>query len=74
MPVKIGSFKGHATISLNPESRFPFTFGVEKAKLILENLDAIKAFVGKQSPESGSAPDVDRMYEDQCARKCGLSL
>jgi len=71
MSVKIRSFKGHATISLDAESRFPFTFGVAKAQLILANLDAIKAFVAGQT--SGTrAPDVDRLYEDQCARACGL--
>jgi hypothetical protein len=45
--VKIGEYKGNATISLSKtaEDRFPFSFGVAKAKLILENLDEIKAFV-----------------------------
>lgn len=42
-----GSFKGHPTISLkrSEAEKFPFTFGVGKAKLILENIEAIKAFV-----------------------------
>lgn len=29
----------------NENDRFPFSFGVSKAKLIMENLDAIKKFV-----------------------------
>lgn len=41
---KIDSFKGHPVLCLNPESRFPFSFGLAKAKLILENLEAIKKF------------------------------
>lgn len=47
--VRIGSFKGFPTIALmsSPEDRFPFTFGLAKAKKILENLEAIKKFVAE---------------------------
>ncbi len=44
-PPKIDSFKGNPVITLNPEEKYPFTFGLTKAKLILANLDAIKTFV-----------------------------
>lgn len=44
----IGSYKGNPTITLGPEGRYPFTFGLWKAKLILENIEAIKAFVETQ--------------------------
>lgn len=49
MPVKIGEYKGHKTISLmrDENDRWPFTFGVTKARLIVENFDAIKKFVEK---------------------------
>jgi hypothetical protein len=47
MPVKIGEYKGHPTISLlkDEEDMRPFTFGLGKAKLIIDNLDEIKKFV-----------------------------
>lgn len=42
---KIDLYKGKPVITLNPEEKWPFTFGVSKAKLILKNLDVIKSFV-----------------------------
>lgn len=43
----VGEYKGKPTISLMREAndRFPFTFGVPKAKLIVEHFDEIVAFV-----------------------------
>ena len=50
MPIPtIGEFKGHKMINLNPNDRFPFQFGLTKAKLIMENIEAIKAFVNGQA-------------------------
>ncbi len=45
--VEIGQFKGNAVISLRrtPDDLKPFTFGVAKAKLIMDNIDAIEKFV-----------------------------
>ena len=47
MPVKTGEFKGYKVITLmrGDDDKYPFTFGVSKAKMILENLDEIKKFV-----------------------------
>lgn len=44
-------FKGNPMLVLrqNADDRFPFQFGAKKAKLILENLDAIKKFVEKHA-------------------------
>ena len=42
-----GEYKGHPILTLNPNSRYPFSFGVSKAKLVLEYLDEIKAFIAK---------------------------
>lgn len=52
--VKIGSFKGFPTISLlnTPSDKYPFTFGLAKAKRILENIEAIEKFV-----EENEAPE-----------------
>lgn len=42
----IGEFKGNMVITLkaNEEDRFGLTFGLTKAKLILDNLDNIRKF------------------------------
>lgn len=48
-PVKpiVDEFKGNKILILNPGGRFPFSFGVGKAKLILEHIEAIKNFVAE---------------------------
>jgi hypothetical protein len=45
--VEYGEFKGNKMIILkrNEQDTFPFQFGKGKAKLIVENYDAIKKFV-----------------------------
>ena len=47
MVVEYGEFKGNKMIILkrNDTDTFPFQFGKGKAKLIVENFDAIKKFV-----------------------------
>lgn len=52
MPCKVGVFEkdGHRfpTIQLEIDgTKFGFTFGLEKAKLILANIEEIRAFVEK---------------------------
>ncbi len=37
------------TLRRTPEDRFPFSFGVNKAKLILEHIVEIKKFVEENS-------------------------
>lgn len=53
MPVKYEEFKGHPMIALlkYEDDEYPFKFGVGKAKLILENIDAIKEFVEENDNE-----------------------
>lgn len=47
--VEESEFKGNPMIVLkNDEAdQYPFQFGVKKAKLVVENIDAVKAFVEK---------------------------
>ena len=54
MPVQIGEFKGHKVITLSrgDDEKYPFTFGVNKAKLILENFDEIKKFVEENEAQA----------------------
>jgi len=42
---EISEYNGNKIIILNPGSRFTFSFGLGKAKMILENLESIKKFV-----------------------------
>lgn len=51
MPMTEAEFKGNPMIVLTqgPEDKFPFQFGLKKAKLILEHLEDIKRFVAKHS-------------------------
>ena len=55
MPVEFDEYKGHRLIVLKrtPEDKYPFKFGMGKAMLIVENIEAIKAFVeeNKESEE-----------------------
>lgn len=44
-PAVVSEYKGQPLIVLNAGSRWPFQFGLGKAKLILENIGAITAFV-----------------------------
>jgi hypothetical protein len=50
MVVEYGEFKGNKMIILKrtAEDTFPFQFGKSKAKLIVENMDAIKAFAEEE--------------------------
>lgn len=50
---EIQEFKGNKVLNLNPESKFSFSFGLAKAKLILENLDIIKKFVESEGKDIG---------------------
>lgn len=45
--VETGKYKGNPTISFRrtPEDKYPFTMGLAKAKLVLDNIQAIENFV-----------------------------
>ena len=49
--IEKGEFKGKPVIILrrNEEDKYPFTFGMTKAKLILDNIEEIKKFVEENS-------------------------
>ncbi|HLG22242.1 MAG TPA: hypothetical protein VI382_05455 [Candidatus Manganitrophaceae bacterium] len=51
MPATESEFKGNPMLVLSqgPDDKFPFQFGLKKAKLILDNIDEIKKFVEKHS-------------------------
>ncbi|MCY7363234.1 MAG: hypothetical protein LH629_14385 [Ignavibacteria bacterium] len=63
---EIQEYKGNKVLNLNPESKFPFSFGLAKAKLLLENLDVIKKFVeteGKDLGEFGTKKEAENPAE-----------
>lgn len=49
-------YKGKPLIVLNPGAQFEFKFGRSKAKMILENIEAIEAFVASESKDIVAAP------------------
>jgi len=44
----ITDFKGNPMLTLNPDSKYPFSFGLGKARLVLEHSEAIQKFVASQ--------------------------
>lgn len=61
--VEESEYKGNAMIVLRraPDDRFPFQFGLNKAKLLLESVEEIKAWVAKQEaakPKGAAAPEA----------------
>ena len=56
MTVEFDEYKGNKLIVLkrNEMDRYPFKFGLSKAKLILENIEAIKAFVAENASAASS--------------------
>ena len=50
--IEKSEYKGKPIIVIkrNEEDKYPFSFGVSKAKLILDNLEAIKKFVEENNP------------------------
>ena len=54
MSAEIGEFKGKPTITLGAETKYPFSFGAAKARMILDHIEDIRAFVGTApAPKSG---------------------
>ncbi|MCK9604325.1 MAG: hypothetical protein M0R66_08215 [Candidatus Omnitrophica bacterium] len=49
--IERGEFKGKPLIIIkrDEEDKYPFSFGISKAKLILENIEEIKKFVEENS-------------------------
>ena len=50
---EITEYKGNKLICLNPGSKFTFSFGLSKAKMILEHLESIKKFVETNGESCG---------------------
>jgi hypothetical protein len=50
---EIQEYKGNKIICLNPGAKFPFSFGLAKAKMILENIESIKKFVESNGESVG---------------------
>jgi len=60
--IKFGEYKGNKTISLlrDENDKYPFTFGVSKAKLIVENFDEIKKFAENE----GFQENVKKFFQE----------
>jgi hypothetical protein len=55
LDVTIGEYKGSPviTLPLSADGKFPFTFGLGKAKAILKYYDEIKKFVDEHDKKKG---------------------
>ena len=55
--VERSEYRGKPVIILrrSEDDRYPFAFGLGKARLILENLEEIKRFVEENQSEEGAA-------------------
>jgi len=55
--VERGEFKGKPILILkrNDEDKYPFSFGLSKARLIMEHFEEIKKFVQENAPAEGAA-------------------
>ncbi len=53
--VERSEFKGKPVLVIkrNEDDKYPFSFGLTKARLILENLEEIKRFVEENSKDEG---------------------
>jgi hypothetical protein len=56
---EITEYKGNKLLLLNPGMKFPFSFGLAKAKMILENLESIKKFVETNGESCGEENKKD---------------
>lgn len=56
------TYKGHPLVSLETGGRKPFSFGLAKARAILENIDSVRAFVesGGTELDPDDEPASDR--------------
>ncbi|HEY5534779.1 MAG TPA: hypothetical protein VIL99_07590 [Ignavibacteria bacterium] len=50
---EIQEYKGNKLLCLNPGERFLFSFGLNKAKMVLDNLEVIKKFVESEGKSIG---------------------
>jgi hypothetical protein len=66
---EISSFKGNKLLVLNPGAKFLTSFGLGKAKMIVQHYDAILAFVNSEGetcvPEEGNLDDAADAYLDE---------
>jgi hypothetical protein len=62
---EVGEYKGHKTISIFSDDKFVVSFGVNKAKAILEVLDDVREFVEKNQSKNSSKINFDSLTEDQ---------
>ena len=51
--IELDEYKGNKIIRIfrNEDDQYPFSFGLRKAKLVVENIDDIKEFIKNQEEE-----------------------
>ena len=63
----IGEFKGNVVITLkrSEDDKYPFTFGLAKAKLIMEHLEDIKKFYEENKDKARSSASKNSAGPEQ---------
>lgn len=67
MPFKNETYEGKDVISIWSDERYKFTFGLQKAKLLMEHYDDVVSFVKKNDPSF--APQQEQKEQEQIVLK-----
>lgn len=59
---EITEYKGNKLLTLNPKAKFTFSFGVQKAKMILEHIDSIRIFAESNGEICGTPTGEEDLY------------
>jgi hypothetical protein len=69
MSVERSEYKGNPVIKLtNEDGKYPFTFGFNKAKMIMDNLEEIKSFVSEVQ-EARDMKEQELSAEEEAMRE-----
>lgn len=70
MAARVSEYNSKPVLCLTktPEDKYAFTFGVQKAQLILENLDAIRTFVSAHGPRPETVEEKRDRLQKELAR------
>lgn len=65
--IERNEYKGNPilVIKRDENDKFPFSFGLSKAKLIMENIDEIKKFVNEFSADKVSEKLINDVVQDK---------
>ena len=63
----VGEFKGNPILTLNPDERYPFSFGLSKARLILAHLMRSALLSNNTARVKADSPDEGQRKKKGCS-------